>query len=285
VNLLRRIGGRAWVSLVLAGVAAAAAVAAEQPRVLRGYELLLQRGETAQRARLLRLGTSFYCGRPTVREVAITFDDGPGPRTHAILTLLRHAHSPATFFEIGVDAERHPKLARAEARAGEVGDHTLDHKDLVSLKANRVTREIAGGAKAVAAVTGRQPLLFRPPYDATDARVSRLARQAGLLEVLWSVDTRDWQELAPVRIHRIVRAELRPGAIVLLHEQARPALTTLAWLLRELPRRHLRPVTVSKLLADAPPTMGQLHADRRGRACVEYPYRGPTARSGGRIRK
>jgi peptidoglycan/xylan/chitin deacetylase (PgdA/CDA1 family) len=271
VSLLRRIGGRAWVSLVLAGVVAVAAAAAQTPRVPRGYELLLQRGETAQRGRLLHLGASFYCGSPTVREVAITFDDGPGPRTHAIITLLRQAHAPATFFEIGVNADRHPKLARAESRAGEVGDHTFDHKDLVSLKAHGVRREIAGGAKAIAAVTDEPPVLFRPPYDATNARVSRFVRQAGLLQVLWSVDTRDWQDLPPARIHRIVRSELGPGAIVLLHEQARPALTTLAWLLRELRRRHLTPVTVSKLLADAPPTIPQLDADRRGRACVEFP--------------
>jgi peptidoglycan/xylan/chitin deacetylase (PgdA/CDA1 family) len=278
VNLLRRIGGRAWVLLVLAGIVAAASAAAESGRAPRSFDLLLGRGEAFQRARLLHLGASLYCGRPTVREVAITFDDGPGARTHAILTLLRRAHAPATFFEIGVNAERHPKLARAEAQAGEVGDHTLDHKDLVSLKPRAVIREIDGGESAVTSASGRQPALFRPPYDATDARVSRLARQAGLLEVLWSVDTRDWQALPPARIHRIVRAELGPGAIVLLHEQARPALTTLTWLLRELRRRHLRPVTVSRLLADAPPTTHQLDADRRGRACVQFPYRGTTGR-------
>jgi peptidoglycan/xylan/chitin deacetylase (PgdA/CDA1 family) len=272
VGLLRRTGGRAWVVLVLAGVVATAA-AAETPRAPRSFDLLLRRGEAFQRERLLGLRTSFYCGRPTVREVAITFDDGPGPRTHSILTLLRRAGAPATFFEIGIDAERHPKLARAEARAGEVGDHTLDHKDLLSLKEKAVKSEIVGGAEAVAAAAGQRPVLFRPPYDATSPRVERLARQAGLLEVLWSVDTRDWQDLAPVRIHRLVRAALGPGAIVLLHEQARPALTTLTWLLRELQRRHLRPVTVSKLLADAAPSLPQLHADRRGRTCVEFPYR------------
>ena len=146
--LLRRAGGRAWVLLVLAGVAAAVAAAAG-PRAPRSFELLLVRGEAYQRARLLHLGASFYCGRPTVREVAITFDDGPGPRTHAILTLLRKAHAPATFFQIGVNAERHPKLARAEARAGEVGDHTLDRRDLVSLKAKAVRREIAGRRRDV----------------------------------------------------------------------------------------------------------------------------------------
>jgi peptidoglycan/xylan/chitin deacetylase (PgdA/CDA1 family) len=278
MGLLRRSGGRAWVLLGLAGVLATAAAAVNAPRVPRSFELLLRRGETFQRARLLGLGESFYCGRPTVREVAITFDDGPGPRTHPILTLLRQARAPATFFEIGVDAERHPKLARAEARAGEVGDHTLDHKDLLSLKPKAVTNEIVGGEEAIAATTGHQPVLFRPPYDATSPRVERLARQAGLLEVLWSVDTRDWQDFAPARIHRLVRAALGPGAIVLLHEQARPALTTLTWLLREVRRRHLRPVTVSKLLADAAPSLQQLHADRRGRTCVEFPYRGPAGR-------
>jgi peptidoglycan/xylan/chitin deacetylase (PgdA/CDA1 family) len=273
VGLLRRTGGRTWVLLVLAGALSTAVAAVGTPRVPRSFELLLQRGETFQRTRLLGLGTSFYCGRPTVREVAITFDDGPGPRTHAILTLLRRAGAPASFFEIGIDAQRHPKLARAEARAGEVGDHTLDHKDLLSLKPKAVMSELVGGEEKIAAATGRRPVLFRPPYDATSPRVERLVRQAGLLEVLWSVDTRDWQDLAPIRIHRVVRAALGPGAIVLLHEQARPALTTLTWLLRELRRRHLRPVTVSRLLADAAPSLAQLHADRRGRTCVEFPYR------------
>jgi peptidoglycan/xylan/chitin deacetylase (PgdA/CDA1 family) len=230
--------------------------------------------ERAQRVRLLGLATPFYCGRSTVREVAITFDDGPGPRTHAILALLRQAKVHATFFEIGVNALRHPVLARAEAKAGEVGDHTLDHKNLAKLTPAGVRREIDAGKAAVRSATGVMPVLFRPPYEATDATIHRLIRRAGLLEVLWSVDSRDWQNGSALQLRRRVTAELHPGGIVLLHEQAVHTLPTLRWLLAELRRRRLRPVTVSQLLADAAPRKAQLLADRRGHACVEFPYHG-----------
>jgi peptidoglycan/xylan/chitin deacetylase (PgdA/CDA1 family) len=229
--------------------------------------------DEAARLRLIRQGFPFYCGRATVREVAITFDDGPSRVSGAILTLLRRAHAPATFFQIGINAARRPKLAREEAAAGEVGNHTLDHHDLGHLSAAAIRREISGGERAVAIAAGSRPFLFRPPYDATDPLANRLVRRAGLLQVLWSVDSRDWQNGRPATIRRRVNRELGPGGIILLHEQAARTISTLRWLLADLKRRHLRPVTVSRLLVDAPPTTAQLEADRRGRTCVEFPFR------------
>jgi peptidoglycan/xylan/chitin deacetylase (PgdA/CDA1 family) len=232
----------------------------------------LSRG-TQARLRLIREGFPFYCGSATVREVAITFDDGPSRVSGAILTLLRRAHAPATFFQIGINAARRPKLAQEEAAAGEVGNHTLDHHDLAHLSAAAIHGEIAGGERDIVAATGTRPLLFRPPYDESDPLADRLVRKAGLLQVLWSVDSRDWQNGKPGTIRQRVNSELGPGGIILLHEQAARTISTLRWLLVDLKRRHLRPVTVSRLLADAPPTTAQLRADRRGGTCVEFPYR------------
>jgi peptidoglycan/xylan/chitin deacetylase (PgdA/CDA1 family) len=229
--------------------------------------------EARARFRLIRLGFSFYCGRATVREVAITFDDGPSRVSGAIMTLLRRAHAPATFFQIGINAARRPRLARAEAAAGEVGNHTLDHHDLTRLSAQAIRREIVAGERAVATAAGARPVLFRPPYDVTDQLADRLVRRTGLLQVYWSVDSRDWQNGNPASIRQRVNSELGPGGIILLHEQADHTISTLHWLLVDLKRRHLRPVTVSRLLVDAPPTTAQLRADRRGRTCVEFPYR------------
>src|SRR5205807_5017017 len=36
------------------------------------------------------------------REIALTFDDGPGPYTPQILSILEQSNVPATFFEVGV---------------------------------------------------------------------------------------------------------------------------------------------------------------------------------------
>ena len=68
------------------------------------------------------------------KTVALTFDDGPGRSTPAILAVLTRYQVPATFFNIGVDMAARPSLVRKEARDGHVlGDHTWDHPDLVLL--------------------------------------------------------------------------------------------------------------------------------------------------------
>ena len=66
--------------------------------------------------------------------MALTFDDGLGRSTTAILAVLMRYTVPATFFNIGVNMAGRPSLAREEARDGYVlGDHSWDHPDLVLL--------------------------------------------------------------------------------------------------------------------------------------------------------
>ncbi|HEV7534985.1 MAG TPA: polysaccharide deacetylase family protein, partial [Acidimicrobiia bacterium] len=115
-------------------------------------------------------------GRP-VRDVsgpgvvALTFDDGPDPTwTPRILEVLRREHVPATFFVIGQQAERYPRLLREEIEDGHViGDHTYSHPNLAKTPDWRSRLEIDGAAWAVEGATGRRPVLFRSPYGNGDA--------------------------------------------------------------------------------------------------------------------
>jgi peptidoglycan/xylan/chitin deacetylase (PgdA/CDA1 family) len=50
--------------------------------------------------------------------VALTFDDGPGKSTAAIVAVLARYRVPATFFDIGVNMAARPELVRDEARDG-----------------------------------------------------------------------------------------------------------------------------------------------------------------------
>ena len=59
--------------------------------------------------------------------------------------------------------------------------------------------------------TGVQPRFFRPPYGATGPAVNRLGRSLGLLPVLWSVDSRDWQLPGTKAIVRRVLAHVSPA--------------------------------------------------------------------------
>ena len=48
------------------------------------------------------------------KQVAITFDDGPDPEwTPKILDVLKREHAPATFFLIGIQADKYSGVDRA----------------------------------------------------------------------------------------------------------------------------------------------------------------------------
>ncbi|TML69547.1 MAG: polysaccharide deacetylase family protein [Actinobacteria bacterium] len=209
----------------------------------------------AEIAQLARLGLPLFCGGLRGRDVALTFDDGPGPYTPLALRILRRAGAEATFFVVGRNIARFPGDLRAETRLAVVGDHTWDHLDLVRMSRADATSQIARTALAEQSATGRRTVLFRPPYGARDTMVDGIARTLGLLEVVWDVSSADsagadWQQIA-----RNVTRHLRPGDIVLMHENRGQTIRALRYLiLPALQRLRLRPVSLETLLAVDPPS-------------------------------
>jgi peptidoglycan/xylan/chitin deacetylase (PgdA/CDA1 family) len=191
------------------------------------------------------------------RMVALTFDDGPSGRTPAILRELAHHHAHATFFVVGRSTRgMEPVLRHMAATGNELADHTYSHANLVALRAPGRTRQLEWTSALVREATGIRPRFFRPPYGATGPAVNRLGRELGLVPVLWSVDSRDWQLPGTKAIVRRVLANVKPGSIVLMHDgggDRRETLRALPAILRALERRHLQPVTLSRLLASVPP--------------------------------
>ncbi|MDX6629819.1 MAG: peptidoglycan-N-acetylglucosamine deacetylase [Gaiellales bacterium] len=196
-------------------------------------------------------------GDPAERMVALTFDDGPSGRTPAILRVLANHHMHATFFVVGRSTRgMEPVLRHIAATGNELADHTYSHADLLALGATGRRRQLEWTRGLVARATGIQPRFFRPPYGATGPAVNRLGRSLGLIPVLWSVDSRDWQLPGTRAIVRRVLAHVRPGSIVLMHDgggDRRETLRALPAILRALERRHLKVVTLSRLFASAPP--------------------------------
>lgn len=223
----------------------------------------------AEIRRLIALGLPVYCGGPRGDEVAFTFDDGPGVYTHLALKKLRQAGERATFFVVGKSIDAFPGYLRGELRVGALGDHTYTHPDLATLASAQVTSQLERTAELIRRESGQQVDLWRPPYEAADASVARIARRLGLLEVLWSVDSRDSLGANWAQIARLVEAGLRPGAIVELHENRGQTIRALGILLPYLRRRHLRSVSVPELMASDSPSPAQL---RRGWiGCGERP--------------
>jgi peptidoglycan/xylan/chitin deacetylase (PgdA/CDA1 family) len=191
------------------------------------------------------------------RDVALTFDDGPGPWTTRILRTLERHRAPATFFVVGRQVAARPDLVRREIRDGfAVEDHTEDHANLASLTPTMQRAQIAHGAAAIVAAGAPAPRLLRPPYGAFDAATLRVLAAEHRLLVLWSVDTRDYTRPGADRIVAAALAGAHPGAIVLLHDgggDRRQTAAAVAPVVRRLRRHHYHLVTVPELMLDDPP--------------------------------
>lgn len=195
------------------------------------------------------------------REVALTFDDGPGPYTARILRVLRRVHAVATFFVIGRLARAYPHLVADEVHTGcEIGDHTETHAPLALLTSSAQLAQITEAAQAIHAAGAPSPVLFRPPYGSFDQTTLEILRAARMLMVLWSADSKDYTRPGASRIIYAGVSGGQPGAIILLHDGGGDRSETVAALPRIIERlrqRGFRLVTVSQLVADDPPPTDQ----------------------------
>jgi len=172
-------------------------------------------------------GARFYAPGSS-KTVALTFDDGPGKSTAAILAILARYRVPATFFNIGVNMASRPSLVRTEVKDGyAMGNHTWNHPDMDLLPAAGQAAEMDRASAEQRSITGTVPCAFRPPYGDYDSTTLRLAQQRRMGVWLWSVDPQDWMadgSGSAYWVHRIIRlAEQEGGAlrhpIVIMHNQ------------------------------------------------------------------
>lgn len=101
---------------------------------------------------------------PTVKSIAISFDDGPGATTTPqLLQILKEKNVHATFFVLGENTAQHPEIVKQTAEAGhEIGNHTYDHQDLAVLSAQSITEEVAKTDTGIKKATGKPPTFVRP---------------------------------------------------------------------------------------------------------------------------
>jgi peptidoglycan-N-acetylglucosamine deacetylase len=193
-------------------------------------------------------------------EVALTFDDGPGPYTQQLVATLNRLHVRATFFAIGSQEQYFSAGTVDEIDSGDVvGDHTENHPMMALLSAHDQYEQIFDQMAQIEVLGGTRPRLFRPPYGSFDATTFRELHHLHLLMVLWSVDTHDYTLPGVGAIVRNALAGAAPGAIILMHDGGGDRSETIAALpaiVRGLRRRGLHPVTVGRLLLDDPPERG-----------------------------
>jgi len=238
-------------TLVAVPLAAASRVG---PEPYRRPHVVLQWEQTRALKAAVRRGVPLYCGGGNANVVALTFDDGPGPYTKRLVGLLRGAGAHATFFVIGNRLRYWPRAPHEESQVGAVGNHTWSHPRLTLLPTWLVWAELLRAQYQTSQDLGWKPRLFRPPFELHNAGTDAAVRSLGMVQVLWSATSGDDLKHPTVKsVARNVIHELRPGAIVLMHDIHPWTLAAMPAILKAIDARGLRAVSIPELLVLDPP--------------------------------
>lgn len=185
-----------------------------------------------------------------VKCVALTFDDGPSAYTSQLVDTLDSLDVPATFFVVGQAATARPGTVKRTYDHGyEVQNHSWSHPEMNTLTRTAQLSQY-NSTKDYLSGLGIAPTdMLRPPYGAWNSNT----RTLGVPLILWSIDTRDWENRNTTTIRANVRNNIHPGAIVLQHDTISQSVAAVPGIVSDLRARGYHFVTVEDLVPWAGP--------------------------------
>ena len=177
--------------------------------------------------------------------IALTFDDGPGPRTMELLAALEEHGARATFFMQGVNVERYGDAVRKMTEIGcELGNHSYNHPNLAKMDAAEISKQIGKTNTLLAEASGQKATVLRPPFGAIS---EELKKNAGMPLILWSIDTLDWKTRNAQATINAVMNNVSDGDIILMHDVHTQSVDAALELIPKLQEKGYQLVTVSEL--------------------------------------
>ena len=184
-------------------------------------------------------GTASAANTCSAGYVGITFDDGPTGSTGTLLNTLRANGIRATLFNIGQNVQGNPSAVQAEVAAGMwIGNHSWTHPHLIQESQAQIQSELSQTQNAIRSVTGTAPRLFRPPFGETNATLKSVESSLGLTEIIWDVDSQDWNGASTSAIVA-ANARLTNGQIILMHDGIQNTLNAIPQIVAGLNSRNL----------------------------------------------
>ena len=190
-------------------------------------------------------------GSRNLMKVALAFDDGPFEYTNGILDILAAHNAKATFFLVGLQVEKYPKIARRIVEEGhQVGNHSYSHKLFTQVSRSTWTNQIDQMNLLVYETTQVNPKVFRPPYRGYNDEIQKYANEAGMTVVLWDVDPKDWKTSSPSLVEQRIMSHVKPGSILTLHDLSEGTRKGLGSIIESLNARGYELVTVGEMIED-----------------------------------
>lgn len=184
------------------------------------------------------------------KSIAITFDSSWGKdNTSKILDILDKNNVKATFFLIGRWCEDYPEETKEIAKRGnEIGNHSYRHPDMTKMSKSEIVKDITMADDEIFKLTGKKVELFRCPSGAYNNSVIEAVESTKHKCIQWDVDSVDWQERgAETEFNRVIK-NVKPGSILLFHNNAKYTPQNLVKIIKKLKGEGYKFVKVSELL-------------------------------------
>ena len=182
---------------------------------------------------------------PNKKMVALTYDDGPGQYTDAIVKCLKDNQGRATFFVLGSRVNSYKNAVKTADELGcEIANHSYSHSNLTRLSEAEIKEEMNKTDAVIKKVIGKTTTLMRTPGGATSQLVQK---NVGKPIILWSIDTRDWEHRDSKKTIASVMNNVKDGDIVLMHDIHEATKVASLELIPRLRREGYQLVTVSEL--------------------------------------
>lgn len=162
-------------------------------------------------------------GNSDQKMVGLTFDDGPTALSRRVVELLGRYDAKATFFWLGQHVEEHAQFVLKAALHHQIENHSWDHANGWESSPEKIWKEqLLPTMEAFEQVGLSRPTYYRPPFGAITSEQLRYLGNHGIKTVLWSLTTLDWDTTrnSSSEIYQRFESALRPGSIVLMHDQA-----------------------------------------------------------------
>lgn len=181
-----------------------------------------------------------------VKQVALTFDDGPSGYSAKLLDYLKKNDIRVTFFLVGNRMDMFSDTVKREVAEGhEIGYHSYAHKMQAGLSDAQIKSDFEKSNKILKEMTGAEFTLWRTPGGNYN---DRILNAIALPHIMWSVDTQDWKNRNSYSVYVSVK-NAKDGDIVLMHDLYSSTVTGTIQALEEMQKGDYEFVTVTELLS------------------------------------
>ncbi|RMZ60547.1 polysaccharide deacetylase family protein [Chryseobacterium nematophagum] len=188
--------------------------------------------------------------RTKLKEVALTFDDGPTEFTPQFLDLLKEYNIKATFFCIGKQIEKYPEIFKRIILEGHtIGNHTFSHSNNTGfLSTSQITNEIERCDEIIFKVGNIKTNLYRPPFGVTNPNIAKAIKKTHKKSIGWNIRSLDTITPDEKKIYKKVTKNLKKGSIILLHDTSQKTYNVLVDILLFLKEKKYSTFTINSII-------------------------------------